>query len=195
MNTVFCTIGRTTRSRMAKGRCRASLGKPCRLPAIPPRRTAWAVQIRDVPLARTVVHPTSQLGSLTLWSAVSAQTAFRFSVMPETPLSSPCGSLWPGAHSGLTPPRDMACEAQEPGGPPPRSTLRPSTTLTPPPVAHRAMNKAAIADDRRSPSIHHPPVRRCRKYTKPRPLVAPPLSIDPARASPRLCPCTTPRIH
>ncbi len=48
-----------TRSRTAKGRCRASLGKPCDVPAKPPRTTARLAQILDIPFPSTVIQPTS----------------------------------------------------------------------------------------------------------------------------------------
>ena len=48
-----------TRSRTAEGRYRASLGKPCDVPAKPPRTTARLAQILDIPFPSTVIQPTS----------------------------------------------------------------------------------------------------------------------------------------
>ncbi len=55
-----------------------------------------------------------------------SRSPFRLSVMPETPLSSPRGSLWPGAHSGLAPPRHMAYRGRPGIVPPPYGTACPT---------------------------------------------------------------------
>jgi hypothetical protein len=111
MNTAFDTVSRTR----GPGRRRDDAGPPsvshvtfprshpAPQPGLPRYRTSRF-------LARSSSQPA--LGFTFVVFRGSARTSFRFSVMPETPLSSPRGSLWPGAHSGLAPPRHMACEAQ-----------------------------------------------------------------------------------
>ncbi len=75
------------------GRYRVSLGKPCGLPANPHRTTAESYRKSGFPIGSKVTPPGQPLVSLSLRSAFRTPTSFRFSVMPETPLSSPCGSL------------------------------------------------------------------------------------------------------
>ena len=75
------------------GRYRVSLGKPCGLPANPHRTTAGSNRKSGIPITSKVTPPGQPLVSLSLRSAFRTPTSFRFSVMPETPLSSPRGSL------------------------------------------------------------------------------------------------------